>query len=384
MTTPSLISVYLAPDERGRYIALSHCWGDVMPLKTTKATFVEFCHSINFARFPKTFQDAIIVCRKLNIEYLWIDSLCTIQDDEHDWAVESPNCDVYQNAYLTIAAAAARNSSDGLFHPRPFSVRKTFPTAFENDNKVEEAEVFARPWNSQRHWIDSIGDGPWYRVPTPLEQRAWTLQEHVLSRRILRFTGHKLVWHCREVHLCECRPGSHMGKESLKLINLDAVVAVSKPFYASRAMNPLVVWLEIIGPFTRRAITRETDRLPAVSGVAAALTTLTKTEYVAGMWRDRLGTTVCWQVEEAGTLRHEAYYAPTWSWASVVGPVQTEYTVQMNQMPQTKVVDVQYTPVTPNPYGSVFYAKLTIAGIVSNVSVSRLDPHPDDGTLFQM
>ncbi|KAM0083587.1 hypothetical protein ACKRZS_004172 [Fusarium odoratissimum] len=171
---------YLAdvfPDDRGRYIALSHCWGDAMPLKTTKASFAEFCHSIHFAQFPKTFQEAIIVCRKLNIEYLWIDSLCIIQDDEHDWAVESPKmCDVYQNAYLAIAAAAAHNSSEGLFHQRPFSLRKSCTTASKNDDKVEEAEIFARPWSSQRHWIDSIGDGPWCRDLNPLEKRAWTLQ----------------------------------------------------------------------------------------------------------------------------------------------------------------------------------------------------------------
>ncbi|KAI8417701.1 hypothetical protein FOFC_00256 [Fusarium oxysporum] len=118
-----------------------------MPLKNTKTTFTEFYQRIDFARFPKTFQDAIIVCRKLNIKYLWIESLCIIQDDEHDWAVESPKmCDVYQNAYLTIAAAAAHNSSEGLFHPRPFSVQKMFPTASRNDDKVEEVEIFARPW----------------------------------------------------------------------------------------------------------------------------------------------------------------------------------------------------------------------------------------------
>ncbi|ESU17472.1 hypothetical protein FGSG_13822, partial [Fusarium graminearum PH-1] len=234
-------------DDHGRYIALSHCWGDVMPLKTTKACFAEFCQSIDFARFPRTFQDAIIVCRKLNIKYLWIDSLCIIQDDEHDWAVESPKmCDVYQNAYLTIAAAAAHNSSKGLFHSRPFSAQTTFTTVSKNDDKVEEVEIFARPWNSQGHWIDNIGDGPWCRNHNPLEKRAWTLQEHVLSRRILRFAAHELVWQCREVHLCECRPGSHLSKESLRLINMDAMVAGTKPSYMARVMNPLVVWLEII------------------------------------------------------------------------------------------------------------------------------------------
>ncbi|RKK72095.1 hypothetical protein BFJ69_g10358 [Fusarium oxysporum] len=257
----------------------------VMPMPlNTKTTFAEFRQRIDFSRFPKTFQDTIIVCRKVNIEYLWIDPLCIIQDDEHDWAVESPKmCDVYQNAYLTIAAAAAHNSSEGLFHPRPFSVRKMFPTASRNDDKVEKAEIFARPWSSQRHWIDNIGDGPWCRDPNPLEKRAWTLQEHVLSCRILRFTAHELVWLCRTTNLCECRPGSHQGKESLRLINLDAMIAGNNPLQGPRIMDPLIVWLEIIGPFTGRAITRETDRLPAVSGVAAALPAFMKTEYIAGM-----------------------------------------------------------------------------------------------------
>ncbi|KAF4946521.1 hypothetical protein FGADI_11159 [Fusarium gaditjirri] len=270
-------------NHRGRYIALSHCWGDAMPLKTTRATLDEFCHSIDFNLLPKTFLDAIIVCRKLEVEYLWIDSLCIIQDDEHDWAVESPKmCDVYQNAYLTIAAAAAHNSSEGLFHLRPFSLRKSFPIPSKTDRKIEEVEIFARPWDSQLHWYDSIGDGPWYREPNPLEKRAWTLQEHVLSRRILRFTAYELVWHCRTTHLCECRPGPQEGKNYLSLINLEAMISNKNPQHGPWIRDPLDVWLEIISTFTKRAITHDTDRLPAVSGVAAALAPLINTEYIAG------------------------------------------------------------------------------------------------------
>ncbi|PNP76456.1 hypothetical protein FNYG_10194 [Fusarium nygamai] len=288
-------------DDRGRYIALSHCWGDVMPLKTTRATFAEFYQKVDFARFPKTFQEAMIVCRKLNIEYLWIDSLCIIQDDEHDWAVESPKmCDVYQNAYLTIAAAAAHNSNEGLFHQRPFSLRKSFPTVSKNDGKVEEVEIFARPWDSRCHWQYSIGDGPESRDTNPLETRAWTLQEHVLSRRILRFTAHELVWHCRTAHLCECRPGSHANKGPLRLINLEALKSGEDSNDDSRILEPFIVWLDIIGPFTSRAITRNTDRLPAVSGIAAALAPFIKTEYIAGMWATELRTKICWH-ERRGT-----------------------------------------------------------------------------------
>ncbi|KAF5556828.1 flavin-containing protein, partial [Fusarium phyllophilum] len=374
-----------SPDDRGRYIALSHCWGDVMPLKTTKASFSEFCQKVDFARFPKTFQEAMVVCRKMNIEYLWIDSLCIIQDDEHDWAVESPKmCDVYQNAYLTIAAAAAHNSSEGLFRPRPFSLRKSFLTVSKNDERVDEVEIFVRPWDSQCHWQDSIGDGPWCRDTNPLETRAWTLQEHVLSRRILRFTAHELVWHCRTAHLCECRPGSHARKGSLRLINLEALNSGKDPIQSPRTLEPFIVWLDIIGPFTSRAITRDTDRLPAVSGVAAALASFIKTDYIAGMWKDGIDTNICWHVEEGPTSRHEVYSAPTWSWASVIGSVRTSDLSGICPLPQTTVVEVQHTLATANPYGSVFSATLTISGILLDVSVSKLDPYPDEGTPFQI
>ncbi|KAI7762940.1 hypothetical protein LZL87_013431 [Fusarium oxysporum] len=235
-----------SPEDRGRYIALSHCWGDAMPLKTTKASFAEFCHSIDFARFPKTFQESIIVYRKLKIEYLWIDSLCIIQDDEHDWAIESPKmCDVYQNAYLTIAAAAAHNSSEGLFHPRPSSLRKSFPTASKSDQLVEEVQIFARPWDSQWHWINSIGDGPWCREPNPLEKRAWAMQEH---------SG--IVARCISASVAQAHT---KRKESLRLINLEAMKSGKNPLHAPRILEPFIVWLDIIGPFTSRAITRDTD-----------------------------------------------------------------------------------------------------------------------------
>ncbi|KAJ4179513.1 hypothetical protein NW755_012422 [Fusarium falciforme] len=101
--------------------------------------------------------------------YLWIDSLCIVQDDENDWAVQSSKMsDVYQNAYITIAAAAARNSTEGCFQSRPFSVRKSFATVAEVQDKVEQVEVFARPWQSNRHWTTNIGDGPRDRAQNPL------------------------------------------------------------------------------------------------------------------------------------------------------------------------------------------------------------------------
>jgi len=60
-----------------RYTALSHCWGSIEIIKTTKATVSGFKRKgIKWAYLPKTFQEALILTHKLGINYVWIDSLC--------------------------------------------------------------------------------------------------------------------------------------------------------------------------------------------------------------------------------------------------------------------------------------------------------------------
>lgn len=102
-----------------RYAALSHCWGDPTagnpPLRTTLENIKERLNDIPFQELPKNYQDAIIVCRSLDIRYLWIDSLCIIQNDRIDWETESPRmAPYYKNAYITSIPAAATPCNDGF------------------------------------------------------------------------------------------------------------------------------------------------------------------------------------------------------------------------------------------------------------------------------
>jgi len=100
----------------GKWVALSHCWGTGTPFTTTTANLSERQRSIPFGHFPATFQDAIIICRRLGFEYLWIDSLCILQDSPSDWRTESTQMShVYSNASVTLIAEASRDSSGGIF-----------------------------------------------------------------------------------------------------------------------------------------------------------------------------------------------------------------------------------------------------------------------------
>jgi hypothetical protein len=72
-------------EETGKYVCLSHCWGNAQLVKTLTNNIEGMKRGIALASLPKTFQDAVLMTRRLGIRYLWIDSLCIIQDDGDDW-----------------------------------------------------------------------------------------------------------------------------------------------------------------------------------------------------------------------------------------------------------------------------------------------------------
>lgn len=148
------------------------------------------------SELPKTFQDAIVVVRRLQIKYLWIDSLCILQDSPEDWKHESAQMHhVYGNAYVTLAADDSRDSSEGLFRVRPpFFVTPTIVTASWKEALSKEFVVIPR-----RFWSESVAE-------SPLNQRAWVLQERYLSPRIIHFGESQILWECRSLDCCETFP----------------------------------------------------------------------------------------------------------------------------------------------------------------------------------
>lgn len=119
-----VIDVKLGPDQvclvhakglQGSHTALSHCWGGEAPLKLLASNVSKFSQGIALESLPANFRDAIMIPRQLDIRYIWIDSLCIIQDSVTDWEDESKKMgDIYHKATLVIAAAAAENTSDGI------------------------------------------------------------------------------------------------------------------------------------------------------------------------------------------------------------------------------------------------------------------------------
>lgn len=105
------ICLYLTKGETGKYVALSHCWGSqsTLALTTTKDTIEDLTSSIKFDEWSKTFAQVTEVARSLGIQYLWIYSLCIVQDSSEDWSKESQKMGpIYQNAMIILSSDGGR------------------------------------------------------------------------------------------------------------------------------------------------------------------------------------------------------------------------------------------------------------------------------------
>jgi hypothetical protein len=99
----------------GSCVALSYCWGGSQPFRTTTANSHHCSESLPYSNLPKTILDAFEVVRNLDLRFVWVDSLCIIQDDKLDIERELRSMvRVYQNAKLTIVAASAFRCHDGF------------------------------------------------------------------------------------------------------------------------------------------------------------------------------------------------------------------------------------------------------------------------------
>jgi hypothetical protein len=295
---------------RGHYACLSHCWGGEQPLKTTMEpdTLTEHREKIKWEILPKTFQDAVIVARKFGIQYLWIDSLCIIQDSSKDWQVQSALMgEIYRHAVMTIAGSASSGPRQGLFRTaddvhldQPFPVTENLEGSHKFRSRVPLS-----------HNASEL----------PLLHRGWVLQERLLSSRYLHFGQNELIWECMEHLTCECgnlslkdpyrykwlEPKNRLHPESLKLLN--RFLPETLP----------AAWRATVVDYSRMELSHPEDLFPAISGIAKSIKEVTGWEYVAGLWKETLITDLVWRTEKPKTAaRCKEWRAPTFSWASVV------------------------------------------------------------------
>lgn len=113
---PGRVRLLTTTNEHGKYVCLSHCWGTANFLTTTRSNLAEHEESLALEKLALTFQDAISFTLRLGYRYLWIDSLCIIQDSVEDWREQgSKMADIYEGADVMLSAAANLASKNHLF-----------------------------------------------------------------------------------------------------------------------------------------------------------------------------------------------------------------------------------------------------------------------------
>jgi hypothetical protein len=341
------------------YIALSHCWGTSHRITTTKATLAEHKAGIPTDALPKTFKEAVELSRNLFVRYLWIDSLCIVQDDPTDWESEASRMgSVYANCLLAIAASSSKDDSGGCIprievrqgspHISPDAVSMRLPSLADvppylverpgqepvylsrqtmvpltshepNPQNRPSNLIITKEWmpSSTRSAPLTYKIGHYGMIFDPLEDealntRAWTLQERLLAPRTLHFGSNQVFWECGAGLWAE--DGTPFPQVFLTLETLLAKQRLAWHQHGlpvqGGGMNLIEGlyhntprhgrwdggWLALVQNYSRRSITKPDDKFPALAGLVRLMAERTGDRYLAGCWYSHLEEDLCWRV----------------------------------------------------------------------------------------
>lgn len=273
------------------YATLSHCWGKYEFVKLVEESVGSFMTEVPVEELTKTFRDAIKITRNLGLEYLWIDSLCIIQNSDLDWQEESATMSsVYRGSTINIAAAGALDGRDGCFL-RSTAAAQTVSTGDDDGGawKFTLSDLF-------RDFV----------TESPLAGRAWALQERILAPRTLYCTEREMFWGCRVQDCCETFPTKLPSHET----NFVERYLEKGPICQN--------WPLIVRLYTRAKLTFPKDKLVAMAGIARAAREENGDQYLAGLWRQRIERELLWQLDrDVPRYQSKSDVAPSWSWASI-------------------------------------------------------------------
>ncbi|KEY66570.1 hypothetical protein S7711_09414 [Stachybotrys chartarum IBT 7711] len=299
------------------FTALSYCWGGDQPQKLTSATLPLFKAGKPVSHLSKTIQDAMWYTVQLGMTYIWIDALCILQDSNEDKGLEIARMGLYYGANtVTLCAASAASSMDGFLQERSGPQYKVGP--FKLPYKIGDE-------------VGSVLLHEDFELEDPTEPtcaRAWTLQESMLSRRILIFASAGLYWTC-----CRCNAscGGRMTEAAARNMSYPrSLVPGIFPIEVLWTLPLDIQWEVILRDFASRGISVAEDKLPAISALANHLHKQYRhrhgeTVYLAGVFVEmgrpfHMMAPFMWFTDKKVAKRAAEYRAPTWSWACLDGP----------------------------------------------------------------
>ncbi|KAI5917501.1 HET-domain-containing protein [Camillea tinctor] len=350
-----------AQGRKGEYVALSHCWGGPITPVLDATTLGHFQINIPYDALPSNFQDAITITRGLGIRYLWIDSLCILQDSKGDWERESKMMGlIYRNSTVTIYGSASRKSTDGILRNKPF-------------------------YQGPRPLYMRIASGQESFNSGPLASRGWTLQESALPPRQILYGNRGLFWKCPQGFQCaEGLPSGGPRNPTGKYSAVTSALLQGLQVDIDSRIDTKTTrddYYRLVMIYSRRSLTMRDDKLPAFSGLAQSLHPTFGGEYIAGLWTADLNHGLTWRSLHSTCQHISTYRAPSWSWA-----VTDEEVLYPSRPCRISPLDLRLmefdirTRDPSNPYGEVTYGELIVSGRIIRLvrSFQTIDMLPND------
>ncbi|RBR24334.1 uncharacterized protein FIESC28_02824 [Fusarium coffeatum] len=378
-----------------KYVALSHRWVADTP-RLLRNNYLAFQMGQSDDVVPRSYQDVFVLCRKLDIRYVWIDSLCIFQDSADDFLHEAATMiEVYANAFCTFSIGW--ESPHGFLRPRNTRALLRWNTDNLNGLVPPDRHLFV---HDHRELRETIGQ-------TPLNRRGWVLQEQLLSPRILHLGNDQLYWECDGRISSETEPDGLLphGSDYRRKMLVDNGESESS------------TWQDLVVQFMRLDLTFERDRLLAVSGIARFLLTSSEnglpegngsysyrkverkvdptTEYVAGLRRFHWIKDLLWQpmifpqrwIEDDVKVNRGSFnrcpdnIVPSWSWAACPGPIRWtvepfdvwHHDVSDEGGPVACLRNINFELLGSDIYGLPKSASLDISGLLIPAKHTELD-----------
>jgi hypothetical protein len=302
----------IQPKSHVEYCALSYVWGRpgaVQQPRLTSRNRLETPNSLRALDLPKTILDAMDLCRDIKCKFLWVDSLCIVQDSGDDKHRQiSSMADVYSQSFLAIIACGGNDANAGLApYARDGNPGRNASISYLTRKSSKGSFVASL---SPQIAAQEIAKSAW-------ASRGWTLQEYALSRRVLFLTGSYAFLRCEKGLWYE---DFGLGFSNCFENNLKWDLPLP-PFYRKKKdldRHYPSTFSQMLAQFVRRGLSYDEDILRAFTGILTRMKdSIGSLEFGTHLWglpSKQFGAALQWTTNLPFPGEPRIGF-PSWSWA---------------------------------------------------------------------